>query len=131
MWELAGNGWQAVIQRHRAAVIERFVGSLNTPKPAQIAEMFNDLLGLTDITAGWRWKKTSVASAKQRLTDLVSLRGDIAHRVTTSSSVKKVDVVNAANFIARLAVASSNTVREFAHQRVGKFPWPVEEFDEP
>jgi len=131
VWELAGEGWKTILQRHRATVIDRFVGSFNTPKPGQIWELFNDLLGLSDLTNAWRWHRTTAASAKSRLTELVELRGDIAHRVTTSRSVRKIDVVNAANFIARLAIASSNGVRDFLNQRLGTYPWPIEEFMEP
>ena len=124
VWELAGTGWRTVLQQHKVQVLQEFVGTLNTPKPEQIDGLFEQLIGLSSLSTAWKWKKTSAASARQRLATLVSLRGDIAHRVTTSKNVKKVDVRKASELIDRLAAASSNRVREFLRQRTGKYAWP-------
>ncbi len=123
VWDLAGVGWQTVLQNHRAAILKRFAGSLNTPKPEQVDALFEDLVGVTRLSNGWRWHRTTADSARRRLTALVELRGDIAHRVTTSRPVNKRHVVLAAEFVRRLAAVSSNRVREHVHARVNRYPW--------
>jgi len=124
IWELAGTGWRAILADHKVKILEKFVGSLNTPKPEQIDGMFSELIGLTNLSACWRWKNTSSANARARLTALVELRGDIAHRVATSRSVKKPDVINSVHLISRLAAASSNHSRAFIYGLTNKHPWP-------
>jgi hypothetical protein len=131
VWELAGTGWQQVLQQHRTDVLAEFVRSLNTPKPEQIDGMFEALIGISSLSSAWTWKNVTATAARRRLTALVTLRGDIAHRVTTSKNVKKVDVIRASELIDRLAVASSNHVREFLHQRTGKYPWPAASYGPP
>jgi hypothetical protein len=64
---------------------------------------------------------------KQTLDDLITLRGEIAHRVVSSRSVKKHEVTDAANLGLRLAATSSNTMRRFLMTRVNEEPW--EEFE--
>jgi hypothetical protein len=123
VWELAGDGWKAVVKRHRVEVLERYVGKLNTPKPGNVDELFKKLVGLDLLSSCWGWKGTSVASARSRLERLVELRGQIAHRVKATSSVKKQHVWNCSEFLCRLAACSSNHVRQHLHSRTSAFPW--------
>jgi hypothetical protein len=129
VWELAGSGWQAVLRRHRQAVLERYVGTLNTPKPEQIDGLFNELIGLPSLSSHWRWIKMKPDSAKGRLTELVELRGDIAHRVKTTRSVTKAEVTRALDFTSRLAAVSSNAVRRHVYDLTGKYPWIQVQFE--
>ncbi len=54
VWELAGTGWQVILQAHRDKILKRFAGALNTPKPEQIDALFEDLLGITRLSDCWR-----------------------------------------------------------------------------
>lgn len=123
MWELAEAGWRAVLARHKDESLRRTVGKLNTPRPKQVDELFADLLGIASFSSGWLWHSTSNAKVKQSLEDLVTLRGEIGHRVVASRPVQKADVVQAAKLVQRLAVVSSNTVRKFLMTRVSEEPW--------
>jgi len=40
VWDLAGDGWKAVLKGHQDATLKRYVGNLNTPRPQQIDDMF-------------------------------------------------------------------------------------------
>jgi HEPN superfamily RiboL-PSP-like protein len=123
VWELCGDGWKSVLENHRTQILEKHVGKLNTPKPANINELFEKLIGLKNMNSCWGWKGTSVASAGKRLENLVQLRGEIAHRVKASSSVKKAHVLKSSEFISRLAACSSNHVRSHIHSLTGINPW--------
>jgi hypothetical protein len=75
------------------------------------------------MSSAWRWKGRSVTQVTEALDALVTLRGSIAHRVVASQRVRKKDVLDARDLISRLAAKSSNRVRTFLHERVGKYPW--------
>lgn len=125
LWRLAGPGWRTVLSDHRAAVIDRYIGRLNTPRPKQVDEMFEKLLGIKGLSKVWYWKGATVDANEKRLDALVTLRGEIAHRVAAKKSVRKRDVVLAAAFIQSLAARSSNAVGVFVKARVGHLPWAL------
>jgi RiboL-PSP-HEPN len=66
--ELAGFGWRSVYD----AFCCNEVKSLNTPKPSNLKPLFNNYLGVPDLTTMW-------SCPQQSISDFVSLRGDIAH----------------------------------------------------
>lgn len=123
IWKLAGSGWHGILLAHRDEVLERYVGKLNTPKPEQIESLFKDLIGMSSITDCWSYPGMFAKKAKKKLTDLVVLRGDIAHKVTTKQSVKKADVEYYSGFIGRIAGLSSNHVGSFVTARTHREPW--------
>jgi RiboL-PSP-HEPN len=129
VWELAGVGWRTVLQDHRQVIIDRYVGTMNTPKPEQVDGLFSELIGLSALSSHWHWIKTNSDQAKKRLTDLVELRGDIAHRVKTSRTVTKGEVLKAQDFTSRLAAVSSNQVRKYVHTLTNKYPWGEVRFE--
>lgn len=129
IWALAGNGWRQVLETHRRSVTEQYIGKLNTPKPKQIDELFDKLLGIRSLSATWRWKGVSARNAATRLEDLIVLRGEIAHRVTAGRAVLKRDVRAGVDLIEHLAVCSSNAVRKWLIQRTSKVPWDQIEFE--
>ena len=123
VWMLAGRGWRQVLRSHRDDVLARYVGQLNTPKPEQINALFRDLLGMKNLTESWSYQGMSRVKAEHKLTELVALRGDIAHKVITKQSVKKADVEHYAQFIGRIAGISSNHVGRFVQERIHREPW--------
>jgi hypothetical protein len=123
VWELAGTGWRTVLARHRETVLKRSTGRLNTPRPKEVDELFSDLLGMASISSCWKWHNVPNDRIKQNLDDLVTLRGEIAHRVESSRPVVKKDVVAATDLVQRLAVTSSNIVRQFLLARGKGEPW--------
>ena len=126
VWELADTGWRRVLERHRVDILKRYTGKLNTPRARQVDELFADLLGLALVSGSWHSEGVTNAKLKQSLEDLVTLRGEIAHRVQASRAVLKRDVSNASKLVERLAVCSSNTVRTFLMTRASQCPdpWP-------
>jgi hypothetical protein len=124
VWQLADSGWKAVLQQHKAATLERHIGKLNTPKPENVDTLFENLLGIKELSNSWHWNKCSNAIAKKRLETLVSLRGSIAHRVAAQRPVLKKDVVKSTHFICYLAAKSANTMRAHLQTTTGTEPWP-------
>lgn len=123
IWKLAGKGWKGVLSSHREALLDKYVGRLNTPKPDQINTLFETLIGLKTLTHSWSYPGMSTERCEAKLCELVELRGDIAHKVTTEASVHKSKVIDYTYFIKKLAGISSNQVGEYVRSRTGRRPW--------
>jgi len=123
VWALAGDGWKTELMRHKNLILSEHIGSFNTPRADRVDALFQSMVGLNKLSSKWHWQGMTAKQARENLGRLISLRGEIAHRVATSRSVTQQDVRNYASFVGRLCVISSNSVREFVHARVGKFPW--------
>jgi len=124
VWNLAGTGWKAVLEAHKAKVFDKSIGKLNTPKYKQVDALFKDLIGYKNLSSRWTWKGMSIGNARKRLEDIIALRGEIAHRVGASHPVRKEKVIASRHFVYRLSVISSNKVRAFLENRTGRIPWP-------
>jgi len=61
--------------------------------------------------------------ARKELEKLVTLRGSIAHRVSTANSVHKKDVVRCDRTVTRLAIATHNAVNSYLEKSLGFKPW--------
>lgn len=122
-WQLAGDGWQTAMRNNYKAILGKTTGSLNTPRTAQVDELFKKTIGIPKLSASWRWHQRTVASSTKRLDDLVTLRCSIAHRVTAAKTVHKKHVTDGSVFLYRLATVSANSVRSFVHSQIAKNPW--------
>jgi hypothetical protein len=123
VWQLAGDGWKAVLQTHKTALLDRYIGTFNTPKPDNVDALLEGLIGLKSLSSQWYWKGMSFDRARAALLAYVEDRGAIAHRTRTSSSITKAYVRGYRDFAFRLAVRTTNTVRTHLHSLVKKNPW--------
>lgn len=122
-WALADSGWQTQLKAHQSEVEKRWTGSFNTPKSEQVKGLFSEMLGITNVTTDWRWKKMKASTARDKLDEYVTLRGDIAHRVTSTTPVYKADGSDYLNHVVRLSDKTDDTVRKHIEKVVGTPPW--------
>lgn len=122
-WNLAGNGWKKALSDNLTEVLAKTTGILNTPRAAQVDDLFSKTIGLMDISKKWSWPGRTSVQAVKALDDLVTLRGSIAHRVKSAQRVRKQDVKDALDLVGRLSIRCNNEVRTFVHGKVGKYPW--------
>lgn len=123
LWQLAGNGWQKVLQSHKSKILDNSIGRLNTPKQKNIDDIFEDLLGF-DLSSKWSWLPTMTPNkACTKLDNLIVIRGNIAHRAKATKPVHKDTVIDYTKFIYRLAVKSNNTVNTWLLKATGKSPF--------
>jgi hypothetical protein len=127
-WDLAGAGWKQALRGNLSGVLARTTGALNTPRTAQVDELFHKVLGLDNLSSSWFWAGRSVEQSTKELDELVTLRGSIAHRVSTSKAVTLKNVTDARSFIYRLAVKSHNRTCEHLKSHVTKSPWARVQF---
>src|SRR3989304_10589246 len=123
VWELAGEGWKNAQKDNLKGVLAKTTGALNTPKTAQVDELFHKSIGLSKLSSHCSWGGRTADQASKSLDDLVSLRGSIAHRVVASQKVEPADVKNARDLVYHLAVKSHNITAEFLKAQVGSVPW--------
>jgi hypothetical protein len=106
-------------------MLRKFVAPFNTPKTAQVNDLYRGLIGIPKLSDEWHWKGITSRQACAKLDALVVLRGSIAHRVSASKKVGKGDVNRGIEFLVRLAISSSNGVCAFVHGKTKKFPWDM------
>ncbi|MFG6136653.1 HEPN domain-containing protein [Halomonas sp. B23F22_10] len=123
--KLSGDGWKRVFENHLDDMAKAYIGAFNTPKPSNIDDLFKNLIGLSSITDCWQWKGMGKKRAKEKLRDFVSVRGAIAHRGELDNKVDKGYVKQHSDFVDKLAVATSNYLRNHIFELTGSYPWGV------
>lgn len=130
VWKLAGDGWKKVMVAHRDAIFDRYIGRLNTPRPQQVDGLIECLIGMKAISRNWQWKGMSNKTALQRLEALITLRGQISHRVTASHTIHKRYAERSIELINRLAAISSNRVADYIMSLIKIEPWITVRYQE-
>ena len=120
IWKLSGDGWKNEL----LAQVEIEASRLNSPDAPNVDQLFQNSIGLKNLTKNFYWTGASHESVIKRLGSLIEMRGEIAHRVEASNSVTKGYVENNVNFVMRLGAISSNRVRNHIYGLVHVYPWP-------
>jgi len=122
-WDMAGNGWRTVLKSNALDVLKKLTGSWNTPKTAQVNDLFSTSLGIVDISSKWKWAKNPIQATKKKLDAFVNLRGEIAHRLKPADSVHKKDGKDFYDFVCRLADIIDAEVHQVLNAATGKNYW--------
>ena len=121
IWDVADGGWREVLRKRLTELQERRNRRLNTPKSENIINLFNEGLGITDITDAWKWNPTMTpAKAKAKLDKYVELRNQIAHRGAASASVKKQQVTEYFKFVKGIVSRTGGAVNHHVRQITGQ-----------
>jgi hypothetical protein len=128
VWDLAGDGWKQVLKDNYKEVLAKTTGTLNTPRSEQVDQLFEKTVGLTSLSNAWSWRGRSADQTRIALSDLVTLRGAIAHRVSASQHVRLADVRDARGLVCRLMVRSHNDVCRYLTKVFGSSPWQTLRF---
>lgn len=123
LWLLADSGWKKILKKHGKAIIENWIGPLNTPNHKRVDDMFECLIGLKNLSNQWQWRGISADDAKKKLDHYLDLRGQIAHRNSAKQTITTSSVHEYTEFIYRLAVRSHNTTRKHLFSLTKKMPW--------
>ncbi len=124
IWSLADGGWRSHLRKRLTDLQEARNRKLNTPKSANIDDLFLRAIGIPKVSDSWRWaSKMTVSRSRTKLDKFVTLRGAIAHRGADSKSVKKAQVTDYFDFIQRLAAKTGGKVNTHVTQITGKPLW--------
>jgi hypothetical protein len=123
VWQLADTGWKQVLNSRLVRLREERNRRLNTPKTAQIDELFVKALGVNKISSRWYWSGMSVQTASDKLDRYVALRGSIAHRGTAVGSVHKKHVIDYYEHVKKLVGKTGGRVNTVVRTATGKQLW--------
>jgi len=123
VWDLAGDGWKKVLFDYSKTTLEKEIDHFHVPRPENIDALYSKLLGISNVTKEWKWKKMSNENAIITLNDFIDLRGEIAHNVRTNNSVWKKNVDDYLSFIKKASVILHNRVNSHIEKLLGKKAW--------
>lgn len=126
VWDLCGDGWRQIVRIHYKAMLSKHLGPFNTPRAGNIDNLYKAVLGLENLSSCWHWKRMSPKMAKEKLSEIITLRGSIAHRVEASRKVTRAYTNRAGINLIFLSIKTSNHVRKYIYGATGKFPWDEE-----
>lgn len=124
VWEVADLRWKRVLIAHKVTVLEKWLGNFNTPKTEPVKSLFEQLLGMPNISSTWRWKGMSSRKAEDKLDQFITMRGDIAHRLRHGKSVGKADGYRYLLHVINIAYRTEWAVAEHLANTTGIDPWP-------
>lgn len=124
VWKVADQGWRQYISDRFTELKDQRDRRLNTPKTTNINDLFRSAVGIETISNNWRWaRKMTAKRAGEKLDKFVELRGSIAHRGQSSTSVKKAQVVDYFEFVKSLAGRTGGAVNAHVKRITGKPLW--------
>lgn len=123
VWAIADKGWQALLIAHKEEALKKWLGNFNTPKCAQVEALFEELLGIKDISSGWHWQRMQNQRAKDKLDEYVTIRGNIAHRTAHKSAVYKRWGTGYLKHIENIISCMERDIFDHLHAVTGKKPW--------
>lgn len=80
MWDLSGDSWRSLLSSRLSDYQEQRNWKFNSPKSQQVVNFFCEYLGVKDISTKWKYKDYSPKDCKEKLDEIVEVRGAIAHR---------------------------------------------------
>lgn len=121
-WKLAGDGWRSYIIERLPSITSATL--FNTPKPAQIDELFFHAIGLPNISNTWTGEMDDV-NPRDRLKNHIEIRGSIAHGGNPPVQVSSRMISDFYQSVMRLVDETDEAVRVFITDSTGVSPWGV------
>lgn len=113
VWRLAGDGWRQELQTRLDTYQRRRNWDFNTPKSEPVNKLFLTAIGMDDLTSKWKWQRMKAQTAQKKLDDLVTLRGDIAHRTAAEAPVLKDDITKSRAHVGKLVERTVDAVCDY------------------
>lgn len=123
VWQLADDGWRLLLEARLERLQTARNRKLNTPKAAQIDELFLTAVGLNKVSSAWYWQHMSAQQARDKLDGYVTLRGEIAHRGAPASACSRQQVVDYFGFAQRVVGKTGGRVNTHVAKVTGKSLW--------
>jgi len=120
IWAISDEKWRAVLQSNFAALKDERNATFSTPKSFHVNKLFETGVGLTDMSSNWKWTGMTAAKAAKKLNDFVTMRGDIAHRGSATTSVQKAEVVEYLSLVKKLAAKTGGVVKKHVKTITGQ-----------
>lgn len=122
-WDLAGDGWKELIKIRAQTLAASRNRSFNTPKSEQTKEFIGKTLGIKDISQSWSIKSMQPKDSATKLNELVSVRGEIAHRGLVSEELTKDWVIEQIDFVGKLVAKTGGAINTHVKKTAGAGLW--------
>jgi RiboL-PSP-HEPN len=124
LWKIADDCWRQHLRDRFSELKQDRDRRLNTPKTANINELFMSAVGIERMSDRWKWaKKMTAKRASDKLDKFVELRGSIAHRGQPATSVTKAQVTDYFEFIKQLTAKTGGAVNQLVKSVTAKPLW--------
>lgn len=123
VWEIADGGWRDVVARHKVEVHKAWLEKFNTPKTAQVNGLYENMIGLNQLSSYWRWKKMNSVKAEAALDDFITIRGNIAHRIRDAKPVAKNTGKRYLTHVSQIVERCESAVSAHLKDLTGVSPW--------
>jgi hypothetical protein len=123
LWVLADAGWRGHLMAHKESTLKNWLGGFNTPKVAQVNNLYVELLGIPKLSDAWYWAGINAASVEKKLDEFIQLRGDIAHRLKSSTAVNKFRGTSYLSHVSSIVDCCEKKVAEHLSAQTGVAPW--------
>lgn len=123
IWGISDDKWQTVLRANFSTLMAERNKTFATPKSFKVNHLFESAVGLSNISSNWRWEKMTSNLAAKKLDEFVSKRGDIAHRGSSTSTVRKSEVEAYLNHVKKLAGKTGGTVKKHVKTITGHDLW--------
>lgn len=120
--EWTNRGWKALLEKR----CEEEITELNTPNSKNVSQLLRRYLNISPSNQ-WKWHKNDAKYVCQRLDALISLRGEISHRMKASKSVRLEQVREAKELVGRIADQIEKAISKHScpKGRLGQHSKPV------
>lgn len=117
----ANTLWQSINADARSQI-----GRFNTPNVENVRRLLADTIGLPDVTLSWSWQNTTPQQARDRLTEAITFRHQIAHGVNPRPTIHNKYASRLPGFFRKLGGATDSAVRDYlANTLHVPAPWPL------
>ena len=113
--------WQSINANARSQI-----GRFNNPNVNNVRTLIADTLGLQDITQHWYWQRTSAQQARDRLTEAINFRHQVAHGVNPRPTIHNSYSQGLPDFFRRLGERTDFGIRDYLVTILQvPNPWPA------
>jgi hypothetical protein len=123
VWGISDDKWRNVLRNNFVALKTERNKTFATPKSFHVNALFESAVGLSNLSSNWKWPKMTAQEAAKKLNEFVSKRGDIAHRGSSTSTVKKSEVVAYLKHVKTLAEKTGVAVKKHVKLITGQDLW--------
>jgi len=117
----ANTLWQSINADARSQV-----GRFNNPNVENVRKIFADTIGLQDVTAAWQWQNTTAQTARDRLTEAIKFRHQVAHGVSPRPTIHNQYASRLPAFFGNLGLRTDHAVRHYLVATLQvQNPWPA------
>jgi hypothetical protein len=123
MWEIADEGWRALLLGRLSDYQAGRDRSFNTPKSQNTADFVRNVLGIKDIRSSWKYEALNKEPLEKKLDQLIAIRSQIAHRGKIEEQINREWVEEHIKFLQKVVSSTGGEINRHLKKLTGKPLW--------